>query len=99
MWVRWAATNETVKAKELWILGGVFASVIVMCLLTFRSILGTVLVVLPLAIVSVLVLYAVMALVGIGLKVSTLPMGPRWGPVSGWDYGILSLQSDAGIPA
>ena len=81
-----AATNETVKAKELWILGGVFASVIVMCLLTFRSILGTVLVVLPLAIVSVLV-YAVMALVGIGLKVSTLPM-VALGAGIGVDYGI-----------
>jgi predicted RND superfamily exporter protein len=81
-----AATNETVKAKELWIVGGVFASVIVMCLLTFRSILGTVLVVLPLAIVSVLV-YAVMALVGIGLKVSTLPM-VALGAGIGVDYGI-----------
>jgi predicted RND superfamily exporter protein len=81
-----AATNETVKAKELWILGGVFSSVIVMCLLTFRSVLGTVLVVLPLASVSVLV-YAVMALVGIGLKVSTLPM-VALGAGIGVDYGI-----------
>ena len=68
-----AATNETVKAKELLIVGGVFAAVIVMCLLTFHSAVGTMLVVVPLALVSVLV-YAVMALVGIGLKVSTLPM-------------------------
>jgi predicted RND superfamily exporter protein len=81
-----AATNETVKAKELWILSGVFATVIVMCLFTFRSVLGTVLVVLPLALVSVLV-YAVMALVGIGLKVSTLPM-VALGAGIGVDYGI-----------
>ena len=81
-----AATNETVKARELWILSGVFGTVIVMCLLTFRSVLGTVLVVLPLAIVSVLV-YAVMALVGIGLKVSTLPM-VALGAGIGVDYGI-----------
>jgi uncharacterized protein len=81
-----AATNETVKAKELWILSGVFATVVVMCLLTFRSGLGTVLVVLPLALVSVLV-YAVMALVGIGLKVSTLPM-VALGAGIGVDYGI-----------
>ena len=73
-----AATNETVEAKELLILAGVFAAVIVMCLLTFHSAVGTALVVLPLALVSVLV-YAVMALVGIGLKVSTLPMvETRW---------------------
>jgi uncharacterized protein len=81
-----AATNETVEAKELLILAGVFAAVIVMCLLTFHSVVGTLLVVLPLALVSVLV-YAVMALVGIGLKVSTLPM-VALGAGIGVDYGI-----------
>ena len=81
-----AATNETVKAKELLILAGVFGAVIVMCLLTFRSAVGTLLVVVPLALVSVLV-YAVMALVGIGLKVSTLPM-VALGAGIGVDYGI-----------
>jgi len=81
-----AATNETVKARELLILAGVFGAVILMCLLTFRSVLGTVLVVVPLALVSVLV-YAVMALVGIGLKVSTLPM-VALGAGIGVDYGI-----------
>ena len=81
-----AATNETVKARELLILAGVFSAVIVMCLLTFRSLVGTVLVVVPLALVSVLV-YAVMALVGIGLKVSTLPM-VALGAGIGVDYGI-----------
>lgn len=81
-----AATNETVQAKELLILAGVFAAVMVMCLLTFGSLVGTLLVVLPLALVSVLV-YAVMALVGIGLKVSTLPM-VALGAGIGVDYGI-----------
>ena len=81
-----AATNETVQAKELLILAGVFGAVIVMCLLTFRSVTGTMLVVVPLALVSVLV-YAVMALVGIGLKVSTLPM-VALGAGIGVDYGI-----------
>ncbi len=81
-----AATNEEVKAKEFPILGGVFLAVIVMCLVTFRSVLGTVLVVLPLALVSVLV-YAVMAIVGIGLKISTLPM-VALGAGIGVDYGI-----------
>jgi len=81
-----AATNETVKAKEMMILAGVFAAVFVMCLLTFRSAVGTILVVVPLALVSVLV-YAVMALVGIGLKVSTLPM-VALGAGIGVDYGI-----------
>jgi predicted RND superfamily exporter protein len=81
-----AATNETVEAKQTLILVGVFGAVIVMCLLTFRSVVGTLLVVLPLALVSVLV-YAVMALVGIGLKVSTLPM-VALGAGIGVDYGI-----------
>ena len=81
-----AATNETVERKEFWILAGVFAAVTLMCLITFRSVLGTVLVVAPLALVSVLV-YAVMALVGIGLKVSTLPM-VALGAGIGVDYGI-----------
>ena len=81
-----AATNETVEAKQLRILAGVFAAVIVMCLFTFRSVVGTLVVVVPLALVSVLV-YAVMALVGIGLKVSTLPM-VALGAGIGVDYGI-----------
>lgn len=81
-----AATNEEVKAKEFAILAGVFGAVTVMCLVTFRSIIGTVLVVLPLALVSVLV-YAVMAVVGIGLKLSTLPM-VALGAGIGVDYGI-----------
>jgi predicted RND superfamily exporter protein len=81
-----AATNETVQRKELWILAGVFAAVTAMCLITFRSVLGTVLVIAPLALVSILV-YAVMALVGIGLTVTTLPM-VALGAGIGVDYGI-----------
>ncbi len=81
-----AATNEEVTDKEFKIIGGVFLAVIVMCLITFRSVIGTILVVLPLALVSILV-YAVMAYVGIGLKVSTLPM-VALGAGIGVDYGI-----------
>jgi hypothetical protein len=81
-----AATNEEVKRTEFPILFGVFAAVILMCLLTFRSITGTILVFLPLALVSVLA-YAVMAMVGIGLKISTLPM-VALGVGIGVDYGI-----------
>jgi predicted RND superfamily exporter protein len=81
-----AATNEEVEAKEYPILGWVFAAVILMCVLTFRSVLGAILVFVPLALVSILV-YAVMAMVGIGLKVSTLPM-VALGAGIGVDYGI-----------
>ncbi len=81
-----AAQNEEVKAKEFVILGWVFAAVTVMCLVNFRSVTGTVMVILPLLLVSVLV-YAVMAFVDIGLKVNTLPM-VALGAGIGVDYGI-----------
>ena len=81
-----AATNEEVERTEFPILFGVFAAVILMCLLTFRSVTGAVLVFIPLALVSVLA-YALMALTGIGLKISTLPM-VALGVGIGVDYGI-----------
>jgi uncharacterized protein len=81
-----AAQNEEVRAKELPILSYVFVAVTLMCMLTFRSLVGAVVVIVPLALVSVLV-YAVMALVGIGLKVTTLPM-VALGAGIGVDYGI-----------
>jgi predicted RND superfamily exporter protein len=81
-----AAQNEEVRAKEIPILIYLFVAIGVMCLLTFRSLIGTVLVMLPLALVSILA-YAVMALVGIGLKVTTLPM-VALGAGIGVDYGI-----------
>jgi len=81
-----AAQNEEVMAKEFVILGWVFAAVTIMCLVNFRSVTGTIMVILPLALVSILV-YAVMAFVGIGLKVNTLPM-VALGAGIGVDYGI-----------
>lgn len=90
-----AAQNEEVKAKEFPILGGVFAAVTVMCLVIFRSVVGTLLVILPLALVSVLV-YAIMAIVGIGLKVTTLPM-VALGAGIGVDYGIYLFSRMQGF--
>ena len=81
-----AAQNEEVKAKEVPVLLYVFAAVALMCLLTFRSGIATLLVMLPLLLVSILT-YAVMATVGIGLKVTTLPM-VALGAGIGVDYGI-----------
>ncbi len=81
-----AAQNEEVRAKEFVILGWVFAAVTAMCLINFRSVIGTILVIVPLTLVSILV-YAVMAFVGIGLKVNTLPM-VALGAGIGVDYGI-----------
>jgi predicted RND superfamily exporter protein len=81
-----AAQNEEVRDKEFVILGWVFAAVTIMCLVNFRSVTGTILVIVPLTLVSILV-YAVMAFVGIGLKVNTLPM-VALGAGIGVDYGI-----------
>ena len=81
-----AAQNEEVRAKEIPILAYLFVAIAVMCFATFRSLTGVVVVMIPLALVSVLV-YAVMAIVGIGLKVTTLPM-VALGAGIGVDYGI-----------
>jgi uncharacterized protein len=81
-----AATNEAVAAAQFPILMWVFAAIIILCVVTFRSVRATLCIVIPLAIVSILA-YAVMALLEIGLKVSTLPV-VALGVGIGVDYGI-----------
>ena len=81
-----AATNEVVQAAQFPILLYVFGSIVVLCLLSFRSLRGTLCIVLPLALVSVLA-YALMAWLEIGLKVNTLPV-VALGVGIGVDYGI-----------
>ena len=81
-----AATNEEVEASQFPILGYVYAAVIALCLVSFRSVAATVCIVAPLAVVSLLA-YALMAGLGIGLKISTLPV-VALGVGIGVDYGI-----------
>ena len=81
-----AATNEAVSAAQFPILLWVFAAIIVLCLVTFRSIRATLCIVIPLGLVSILA-YALMAMLEIGLKVSTLPV-VALGVGVGVDYGI-----------
>ena len=81
-----AATNEVVHAAEKPIVMWVFGAVIVLCLVTFRSIRATLCIVVPLAIVSWLA-YTLMVFLGIGLKTSTLPV-VALGVGIGVDYGI-----------
>ena len=81
-----AATNEEVAAAQFPILGYVYAAVIALCLLFFRSPAATLCIVAPLAAVSLLA-YALMAALEIGLKVSTLPV-VALGIGIGVDYGI-----------
>ena len=81
-----AATNEVVAAAQFPILLYVFGAVVALCLLSFRSLRGTLCIVLPLALVSLLT-YALMAWLEIGLKVNTLPV-VALGAGIGVDYGI-----------
>jgi hypothetical protein len=81
-----AATNETVAAAQWPIMGCVFGSTILLCLVSFRSVRGTLSILIPLALVSLLS-YALMAMLDIGLKVSTLPVAAL-GVGVGVDYGI-----------
>ena len=82
-----AATNDLVRGRrgrdaDLDLLRRSSA----LCLLAFRSIRSTLCVVLPLVLVSTLT-FALMALLEIGLKVSTLPVAAL-GVGIGVDYGI-----------
>ena len=81
-----AATNEAVEAAQFPMLVYVYAAIITLCLITFRSLRATLCIVLPLGLVSVLA-YALMTLLDIGLKVSTLPV-VALGVGIGVDYGI-----------
>ncbi|MCH7893039.1 MAG: MMPL family transporter [Proteobacteria bacterium] len=81
-----AATNEEVSEAQFPILMGVFAAIILLCWVTFRSLRAVLCIVLPLGLVSLLA-YALMAILEIGLKVNTLPV-VALGVGVGVDYGI-----------
>ncbi|MDW7710302.1 MAG: MMPL family transporter [Deferrisomatales bacterium] len=90
-----AATNEEVKASQFPILLYVFGAVVALCLVTFRSVRGTLCIVVPLGLVSLLA-YALMAALEIGLKVSTLPV-VALGVGVGVDYGIYIYSRFRGL--
>ena len=81
-----AATNDVISASETMMLIAVYSAVIFMCLITFRSLAATACVILPLVLTSVLG-NALMAWMGIGVKVATLPV-IALGVGIGVDYGI-----------
>ena len=81
-----AATNEAVAEAQWPIMGCVFGAVILLCLISYRSVRGTLCILVPLGVVS-LFSYGLMALLEIGLKVSTLPVAAL-GVGVGVDYGI-----------
>ncbi|HEY5674843.1 MAG TPA: MMPL family transporter [Malonomonas sp.] len=81
-----AATNEEVSAAQFPILFYVFAAVLLLCYAEFRSLRSVLCIILPLGLVSLLA-YALMSILQIGLKVSTLPV-VALGVGVGVDYGI-----------
>ncbi|WP_254789851.1 RND family transporter [Variovorax sp. OV329] len=87
-----AATNIVVKQANLMMLGYVYLGVIVLCFITFRSWRAVVVAVVPLAITSILC-EALMVLLGMGVKVATLPV-IALGVGIGVDYALylLSIQ-------
>ena len=89
-----AATNEAVSAAQDPMMIYVFGAVILLCLLSFRSLRSTLSVVVPLYVVSVLA-QALMTLLEIGLTVSTLPV-IALGVGIGVDYGIYILSTMSG---
>jgi len=85
-----AATNEAVEEAEVAMLLSIFGAITLLCLLTFRSWRAVLCIIVPLTLVSVLC-NALMARLGIGLKVSTLPV-ITLGVGVGVDYGIYLYE-------
>ncbi len=86
-----AAKNEAVAAAQNPMMLYVFGAVIILCLMSFRSLRATLSVVIPLYVVSVLA-QALMTYLQIGLTVSTLPV-IALGVGIGVDYGIYILST------
>ncbi|MEM9359275.1 MAG: MMPL family transporter [Pseudomonadota bacterium] len=81
-----AATNDVIGSAQYQILALVYGVVAVLILITFRSLTALVVILLPLALTSVLG-QALMASLGMGVKVATLPV-IALGVGIGVDYGI-----------
>ena len=86
-----AATNEAVEAAQLPMMLYVYGAVIILCLISFKSVRATIVVVLPLYVVSTLA-QSLMTSLNIGLTVSTLPV-IALGVGIGVDYGIYILST------
>ena len=85
-----AASNEAVKQAEVVMLAALFGSVALFCWITFGSLRAVLCILVPLAIVAILC-NALMATLGIGLKVATLPV-MALGVGVGVDYGIYLYE-------
>lgn len=81
-----AATNQVIGTAQYKMLAWVYGVVFVLCMLSFRSLRIVICILLPLCLTSLLC-QALMAQIGIGVKVATLPV-IALGVGIGVDYGI-----------
>lgn len=96
-----AATNETVERANRTMLYLVYAAVTLLCFITFRNWRAVIVAVIPLMLTSIMA-EALMVMLGIGIKVATLPV-IALGVGIGVDYALylLSVQLShqrAGVP-
>lgn len=85
-----AATNIAVEKANRMMLALVYAAVVVLCFITFRSWRAVVVAVLPLVVTSILC-EALMVVLGIGVKVATLPV-TALGVGIGVDYALYLVS-------
>ncbi|MFM0394968.1 efflux RND transporter permease subunit [Paraburkholderia phytofirmans] len=87
-----AVTNIVVESSNRQMLALLYSAVVILCFITFRSVRGVIVAVLPLVLTSVLC-EALMVALGIGVKVATLPV-IALGVGVGVDYALylLSIQ-------
>lgn len=90
-----AATNEAVSEAQMPMMIWVYLAVTLLCLISFRSVRGTICVILPLVVVSFLA-QALMTWLQIGLTVATLPV-IALGVGIGVDYGIYIFSRMVGF--
>lgn len=84
-----AATNSVVARANLWMPALVYSAAVLLCFITFRSWRAVLCVILPLILTAILC-EALMAALGIGIKVATLPV-IALGAGIGVDYGLYVL--------
>lgn len=90
-----AATNRVVEHSSRAMLYGVYAAVLLLCWLSFRSWRAVVIAMLPLMLTSVLA-EALMVVLGMGVKVATLPV-TALGVGIGVDYALYILSVTLGL--
>ncbi len=95
-----AATNSVVKGALGWMTAAVFASVMMLCFLSLRSWRAVLVTVIPLAVTTVLC-EALMAWLGIGVKIATLPVIALGVGIPDFALYLVSIQlahQRAGVP-